>query len=91
MARTHKCSNQGEIDALKGKIDDIHKSIVGNGKPGLNSDMRLVMTEINNHATRLERNESLVNKLDVKMALYAGGIAVIVFFITWIGPAWFGG
>ena len=91
MTRTHKCSNQAEINVLKGKIDEIHKSIVGNGRPGLNSDMRLVMNNIQVHNERLGKVERAANNLDKKMAYYAGGIAIIVFLITLFVPKLIGG
>jgi len=76
-----------EIENLKVKIDEIHKAIVGNGKPGLNSDMRVAFQTLDEHKARITRIEGTVNKLDLKMAYYAGAIAVIVFLITYI-PKW---
>ena len=89
--KTHKCSKEEELNALKGKIDEIHKSIVGNGKPGLNSDVRLVMNNIQSHHERLAKVEKVANSLDKKMAYYAGGIAIIVFLITLFVPKLVGG
>lgn len=86
-AAKHVCTRGQEIDVLKDKIDDIHKSIVGNGKPGLNSDMRLVMNIINGHNERICKVEKNTDNLNVKMAYYAGVVAVIVFLITWL-PKW---
>jgi hypothetical protein len=80
-----------DIDDLKSKIDEIHKCIIGNGKPGLNSDMRLVMNNIQVHNERLGKVERVADNLDKKLAYYAGGIAIIVFLITLFVPKIIGG
>ena len=79
--------NTEEIKVLKEKINEIHKAVVGKDDfPGLRSDVRLISTKVCKHEERIERVEKIVNKLDLKMAFYAGSIAVIVFLITYVMP-----
>jgi 3-methyladenine DNA glycosylase AlkD len=85
--KTHQCNSEKELEELKKKINEIHKAIVGNGKPGLNSDMRVAFQTLEEHNAKINRIESTVNKLDLKLAFYAGAIAVIVFVITYV-PKW---
>jgi hypothetical protein len=91
IVKTRKYAKEEDLNALKYKIDEIHKAIVGNGKPGLNSDVRLVMNNIQSHHERLAKVERVADNLDKKMAYYAGGIAIIVFLITLFVPKMVGG
>jgi len=83
----HSCSSKKEIETLKKKIDEIHKAIIGNGKPGLNSDMRVVFQTLDEHKIKISKMDLIISKLDLKMAFYAGAIAVIVFLVTYL-PMW---
>ena len=64
------------------KINEIHKSIVGNGIPGLSHDVQELKLIQKAHVDTLKRHSEILDKLNIRMAYYAGAIAVIVFIIT---------
>jgi len=85
----HKCSKETEIALIKqdsknmlNKIDEIHKAIVGNGKPGLLKEVHELKIHQKNHDETLKAHSNVLDKLNIKLAYYAGAIAVIVLGIT---------
>ena len=80
----HKCGKETEIALIKqnnvqlvGKINEIHKAIVGNGKPGLLKDVHELKLIQKNHDETLKAHSKILDKLTLRLAYYAGAIAVI--------------
>ena len=89
--KKHDCVKETEIlliqrdnDYIKQRLDDIYKALIGNGKPGLRSDMRHVTNQLLMHEEIIKQHATIINGLNTKLAYYAGAIAVIVFIITWV-------
>ena len=88
MKEIHRCTKEADIEVIKNKqdniekkIEDIYDAVVGRGDSGLKTDMKIVTEKISTHEERLNRIEKIITGLDLKMAYYAGGIAMIVFLI----------
>jgi hypothetical protein len=67
---------------MEQKIDEIHKSIVGNGRPGLSREVSELIIIQKSHASTLKIHSGVIDGLNKKLAYYSGAIAVIVFFVT---------
>jgi hypothetical protein len=74
---------------IKQKLEEIHKSIVGNnGNPGLKNDVEQLKYFMTHTEPVLKEHTSIIKGLNVKLAYYSGAITVIVFLITYIGNKW---
>ena len=87
----HKCEKDTDIELLKHtnkhitkKIDDIHKALMGNGKPGLITDVNELKIIQRTHDDVIKMHSKVLDKLNVKLATYGGAIATIVTIITYI-------
>lgn len=66
------------------KISDIHKILVGNGKPGLSKEVNELSANQLNHKKILDKHSDIIDKLNIRMAMYGGGIGIIVFIMQLI-------
>lgn len=86
---SHRCNKETDIELIKQDIahmktilNDVHKSIVGNGKPGLQKEVQSLSLIQEQHIQVLRKHNQVIDTLNIKMAGYAGAIAVIVFMIN---------
>ena len=66
------------------KISEIHKILVGNGNPGLSKEVNELCTNQSNHKKVLDKHSDIIDKLNIRMAMYGGGIGIIVFIMQLI-------
>lgn len=97
-APIHWCSKEVEIELLKKDneqikqmIKDIHKSIVGNGQPGMKSEVQELKIIQKSHIETILIHGKILNNLNLRLAIYSGAIGVIVFLITYFGNHFIGG
>ena len=97
----HICSKETEIalmsqkqDQIVKQVNEIHKAIMGNGRPGLLRDVQELQNLTNTDRKLIKENKEeimsikkIIDNLNLKMGLYAGAIAVIVFIIVQL-PNW---
>jgi hypothetical protein len=87
--KVHRCTKEAEIAVINErqaqmmqKINDIHKIVVGNGKPGLMEELKTISLQQEVHKETINKHSNIIDKLNLKLAYYAGGIAVIIFIVT---------
>jgi len=91
----HRCNKETEIELLKQdnayiktKVEEIHRALIGNGKPGLKNDVEQLKYFMTHTEPVLKEHTSIIKGLNLKLAYYSGAITVIVFAITYIGNKW---
>ena len=70
-----------DMERLFKKLDSIQENITGVKieTEGIKSEFKALNSRVQRHAEEIEKNRFKITQIDRRLAIYTGGIAVIVF------------